>query len=432
MNRNGLGEQLPGLWQALGPARFDAEAATYAAANHEDSAIGLARHIAEGAPEDWIASLAMLELAALICRQAQEGAGLDAEMLAAMRVDDASVLSVAPWALLLDTEWRVLDWYAAVLGGSAPPEPTPDDDLILVARCEGEVRFERLTAGAYALLEALADGQGLGAAAGAAAALDEGLDLTAELARMARLGLVTAVNGRTRPDPRDEPFSHVCGRCTLCCRHKTVRTDPHEIARLARQLGLTTGDMAARFTQGGGGTVLARQPDGACVFLKDNACSVWPARPLTCRLYPLGLVLRPDGTEAFVRAELPVGKLGKVSDEGTIGAFLDAQDAEAFIAASKRYDAWLARAEARLGIRARAVSRPRKSAAAAALIDLDTAVARHCRLTGHPEPTDLTARIDLHLQILEAALNAASTQDQTATLKAASGLLARGLGVTEA
>ena len=30
-------------------------------------------------------------------------------------------------------------------------------------------------------------------------------------------------------------------------------------------------------------------PDEACVFLKDGACSVYPARPRTCRLYPFSV-----------------------------------------------------------------------------------------------------------------------------------------------
>jgi Fe-S-cluster containining protein len=400
----------------------------------EDPSIGFARHIAETSPDDWIASVAMLEQAVLTCNQAPAGAGLDAEALRTLDLNETSLLSLAPWAALLNTAWRVCDWYAAVRGGRSSTAPAAGEELILVVRRDHEIVVERVTAGAFELLQSLADGKTLGAAVSEALAVEAGFDLTAELNRMARLGLVTAVNGRTGPDPRAEPFSHVCGRCTLCCRDRTVRVDPHEIARLARQLGLSTGAVAVRVTQDGAGAVLARQADGACVFLKDNACSVWPARPLTCRLYPLGLVLRPDGSEAYIRAEAPVGKLGKLGDDGTIGEFLEAQGADPFIAAAKRYDAWLTRAEARLNIRARASSRPRKTGAteAAALIDMDAAIARHCREANRPEPQDLDARLDLHIEILDAALNGASSKAGMAVLKAAAAMMANGLGVTDA
>ena len=54
-------------------------------------------------------------------------------------------------------------------------------------------------------------------------------------------------------------------------------------------LETTTTDVISRYTRDG--TALAVRPDGSCVFLGPQGCSVHAGRPLVCRLYPLGVVV---------------------------------------------------------------------------------------------------------------------------------------------
>ena len=59
-----------------------------------------------------------------------------------------------------------------------------------------------------------------------------------------------------------------CQRCGACCRHLTDKV-------------MVEGLDGFRLMSAG--------PEEACVFLKDGACSVYPARPRTCRLYPFSV-----------------------------------------------------------------------------------------------------------------------------------------------
>ena len=55
------------------------------------------------------------------------------------------------------------------------------------------------------------------------------------------------------PDPRAETFGYVCHRCMKCCHHKRIQLNPYEVARLARNRGMTTGEFRAVCTEDGAG-----------------------------------------------------------------------------------------------------------------------------------------------------------------------------------
>src|SRR5580704_6522129 len=101
---------------------------------------------------------------------------------------------------------------------------------------------------------------------------------------------------------RSAPFSYECGACSRCCHGKLIPLTPYEVARLAEHLGTTTTETLERWTTRGG-SALASRPDGGCVLLGEQGCSVHPARPLACRLYPLGRSIAPDGSERFAEVE---------------------------------------------------------------------------------------------------------------------------------
>src|SRR5579862_8761154 len=83
---------------------------------------------------------------------------------------------------------------------------------------------------------------------------------------------------------RSEAFSYTCGGCGRCCRGNDIRVDPYELARLARNVGVSTTAFQAEYTRDGQGVILNRlEEDGACVFLGEAGCTVYQDRPLACR-----------------------------------------------------------------------------------------------------------------------------------------------------
>ena len=208
---------------------------------------------------------------------------------------------------------------------------------------------------------------------------------------------------------RSAPFSYECGACSRCCRGKIIPLTPYEVARLAEHLGTTTTETLERWTTRGG-SALASRPDGACVFLGEHGCSVHAARPLACRLYPLGRSLAPDGTELFAEVEPHPETAGVYGDEGTVGDFLAAQDVERHLAAVDCYLALLRRMLAAT-VRRPDVSAVRDQASQALeraptasddnLLDMDAVVARWCAEHGVELPRDVEAKTALHVRALE-------------------------------
>ncbi|HRZ13738.1 MAG TPA: YkgJ family cysteine cluster protein [Kiritimatiellia bacterium] len=92
-------------------------------------------------------------------------------------------------------------------------------------------------------------------------------------------------------NPEPSP-SFDCLRCGACCRwpgHVLLAGD--DIPRLAAHLGISERDFIGRYAVLASNRrqlSLAEQPDGACVFLENNACRVYPDRPAQCRAFPLG------------------------------------------------------------------------------------------------------------------------------------------------
>lgn len=133
---------------------------------------------------------------------------------------------------------------------------------------------------------------------------------------------------------RDFEFSYQCRRCSRCCHHQAIQVNPYEILRLARHLGMSTSQFIAQHTTNNG-LFLRFTPEGACGCLGAQGCGVHPARPLVCRLYPLGREIDLEQGESFVLLErheqcpAVVGRQGQLSDylaEQGAGPFLEAAD----------------------------------------------------------------------------------------------------------
>jgi Fe-S-cluster containining protein len=81
-----------------------------------------------------------------------------------------------------------------------------------------------------------------------------------------------------------------CTSCGKCCTGSSgsVYLSPADLERLAAFLQMTIGTFARRYTKPGGGQRVLKDAPGThdCIFLADNTCSVYEARPTQCRTYP--------------------------------------------------------------------------------------------------------------------------------------------------
>lgn len=86
------------------------------------------------------------------------------------------------------------------------------------------------------------------------------------------------------------PIFYECQRCTACCRWPgEVGFAEGEIARLAAFKGLSEPEFIQKFTrlrEDRSGLALQEKPNGECVFLEGNDCSVQPVKPQQCRDFP--------------------------------------------------------------------------------------------------------------------------------------------------
>ncbi|MEK7414654.1 MAG: YkgJ family cysteine cluster protein [Planctomycetota bacterium] len=85
-----------------------------------------------------------------------------------------------------------------------------------------------------------------------------------------------------------------CTRSGTCCHGKDIRITPWELALLARARGLDAREFRERFTVDGGaglacnGAARWRGLPACGQYDSIRGCTVHAARPLACRLYPLG------------------------------------------------------------------------------------------------------------------------------------------------
>jgi Fe-S-cluster containining protein len=173
--------------------------------------------------------------------------------------------------------------------------------------------------------------------------------------------------------------------------------NPYELARLARGLGVTTSDVIARFTVDGG-TALAHRADTGCVFLGAEGCTVHADRPLVCRLYPLGRIVRPDGGEAFIENEPHPDTEGLYGEDGTVDSYLESQSVGPYIAAADRYYAVFTRL-----MSGGNDDRPESTTSIdpRAFIDADLAPRMDASAEGESAPSGVDALIDAHLVLIE-------------------------------
>lgn len=212
---------------------------------------------------------------------------------------------------------------------------------------------------------------------------------------------------------RDSPFSYDCRACSRCCHDKIIQLNPYEVARLAENRGLSTTEFLVRYTERNG-TALSRVEHGACVFLTPRGCDVHPDRPLVCRLYPLGRRMTAEGEEMFHELTPHPQTEGEYGASGTVGEFLTWQGAQPFIDAVDRYVEVVGRMSAVLrGTVGNDVQLQQEAQEVVEelgegqrqgvpdWIDMDLVVAHRCGLRNEPIPSEISTKMNMHIQAIE-------------------------------
>jgi uncharacterized protein len=78
-----------------------------------------------------------------------------------------------------------------------------------------------------------------------------------------------------------------CTACANCCRVTEVGITEKDIEKLAKFVGTSESEFVEQFTavDDSGARILKRNENG-CVFLANNLCSVYEARPHNCANFP--------------------------------------------------------------------------------------------------------------------------------------------------
>lgn len=119
-----------------------------------------------------------------------------------------------------------------------------------------------------------------------------------------------------RPVGSREHIQFRCTRCGDCCRHvrESIMLESYDAYRLAKHLRSrddyveSIEDALMKYadpiplTDRGFPIYVLKVwgEDDSCIFLKENRCSLYPARPRTCRLYPLTAGPADDGTLRYL------------------------------------------------------------------------------------------------------------------------------------
>lgn len=140
-----------------------------------------------------------------------------------------------------------------------------------------------------------------------------------------------------------DPFQAACdtdGCAANCCtKSAPIVLNPYEIALICSASGMSYEDLldivetdrANAFPL----VMLPRNP--ACHFFSGRGCRIYAARPLACRLYPLGRVYE-NGRSHIVRPSVNTCSRLSAGSSGTVAEYLASQDAGTQIAMA---DEWI-------------------------------------------------------------------------------------------
>ena len=78
-----------------------------------------------------------------------------------------------------------------------------------------------------------------------------------------------------------------CTQCANCCRVTEVGITDRDVEKLAKFIGLTKDEFLRESTaRDEFNDLILKRTEAGCVFLKDNLCTVYQARPQNCANFP--------------------------------------------------------------------------------------------------------------------------------------------------
>jgi Fe-S-cluster containining protein len=124
-----------------------------------------------------------------------------------------------------------------------------------------------------------------------------------------------------------------------CTKSAPIVLNPYEIALMCRESGMSYEDLLDLVeTDRAKGFPLVMLPrDPSCHFWTAKGCRIYQARPLACRLYPLGRVF-DNGQSHIVQPELNICSGLAPSPARTVGDYLASQDVDIQI---QMADSWI-------------------------------------------------------------------------------------------
>lgn len=138
-----------------------------------------------------------------------------------------------------------------------------------------------------------------------------------------------------------------CSRSGTCCHGNRVRLNPWELMRLAVAKGMSPEEFRRKHTRSAGTVLLFNGlpnhtgKPSCCLYEDENGCSVHPARPLACRLFPLGRQIQ-NGTAQYIHEGLEFPCLKECSEvlelpKLTVEEYLIGQETSVFEQAQDAY-----------------------------------------------------------------------------------------------
>jgi Fe-S-cluster containining protein len=128
-------------------------------------------------------------------------------------------------------------------------------------------------------------------------------------------------------------------RANCCTKSAPIILNPYEIALICRESGMSYEDLLDVVETGRakGFPLVMLLRDPACYFFSARGCRIYQARPLACRLYPLGRVFE-HGRSHIVQPELNICSGLAQSPAGTVRDYLAGQDVDLQI---RMADQWI-------------------------------------------------------------------------------------------
>jgi Fe-S-cluster containining protein len=97
-----------------------------------------------------------------------------------------------------------------------------------------------------------------------------------------------------------------CIKCGLCCGDTKEKTRHILLLKTeTEQIATATSQPISQFTvkikdKAPYSYEMKKTEDGKCVFLENNRCTIYAARPLICRFYPFELKIAHGGKHTFL------------------------------------------------------------------------------------------------------------------------------------